>query len=78
MPIALPNGLCLFHTHRLIKNKDYEVTCSYPISLRTNVFNEFNPTNPTDTNPWEYFFDQPYNLTLNEVKQKAKKIDKLK
>jgi hypothetical protein len=42
MPIALPNGLCLFHTHRLIKNKDYEVTCSYPISLRTNVFNEFN------------------------------------
>ena len=41
-----------------------------------NVFNEFNPTNPTDINPWEYFFDQPYNLTLNEVKQKAKKIDK--
>ena len=44
MPIALPNGLCLFHTHRLIKNKDYEVTCSYPTSLRTNVSNEFNRT----------------------------------
>jgi hypothetical protein len=44
MPIALPNGLCLFHTHRLIKNKDYEVTCSYPTSLRTSVFSEFNRT----------------------------------
>lgn len=31
--------------------------------------------NPTDTNPWEYFFEQPYYLTLNDIKQNAKKID---
>ena len=29
LPIALPNGLCLFHSYTLKKNIDYEVTCSY-------------------------------------------------
>ena len=29
LPISLPNGLCLFHSYRVKKNIDYEVTCSY-------------------------------------------------
>ena len=42
------------------------------LSSFPNVFNDFNPT---DTNLWEYFFEQPYYLTLNEIKEKAKKKD---
>ena len=41
------------------------------LSSFPNVLNEFNPS---DSNPWEYFFEHPYNLTLKEVKQKAKNI----
>ena len=36
---------------------------SYP-----NVFNEFNPNG---SNPWEYFFEQPFQLSLKEVNEKA-------
>ena len=38
-----------------------------------NVFNGFN-INRSNTNPWEYFFNQPFGYTLNNVKRKAKKI----
>ena len=37
---------------------------SYP-----NIFNNFKPY---DSNPWEYFFEQPYNLTLKEINEKAR------
>ena len=37
---------------------------SYP-----NIFNNFKPY---DSNPWEYFFWQPYNLTLKEINEKAR------
>ena len=37
---------------------------SYP-----NIFNNFKPN---DSNPWEYFFEQPYNLTLKEINEKAR------
>ena len=33
-----------------------------------NVLNGFSST---DSNPWDIFFDQPYNLTLKEVENKA-------
>ena len=36
---------------------------SYP-----NVFNEFNPNG---SNPWEYFFEQAFKLSLKEVNEKA-------
>ena len=28
LPIALPNGMCLFHSYNLKKNIDYEITCN--------------------------------------------------
>ena len=41
------------------------------LSSFPNVFNEFNPS---DSNPWEYFFENPFHLTLKQVKQNAKII----
>ena len=41
VPIALPNGLCLFHSHNIKKNIDYEVTCSYPKDKNQSVYEEF-------------------------------------
>ena len=41
VPIALPNGLCLFHSHLIKKNIDYEVACSYKGNLRDKIWNEF-------------------------------------
>ena len=46
-----------------------------PIIDLSSFPNIFNENNPTDINPWEYFFEHPYHLTLNEIKQKAKKKD---
>jgi len=42
LPITLPNGLCLFHSYRLKKNIDYEVTCNYPKNLSDKIINEFD------------------------------------
>ena len=41
------------------------------LSSFPNVFNEFNPS---DYNPWEYFFDHPFHLTLKIIKEKVKNI----
>ena len=43
------------------------------LSSFENIFNGFN-LNKSKTNPWEIFFYQPFNYTLNNVKQKGKKI----
>lgn len=37
-----------------------------------NIFNGFNTS--ITKNPWEYFFQQPFNYDLNNVKKKAKNI----
>ena len=50
LPIALPNGLCLFHSYQLKKNIDYEVTCSYNKNNRNSVINEFTKGNPEKIN----------------------------
>ena len=44
------------------------------LSSFTNVFNKFDP-NDESLNPWEIFFIQPYNLSMKEVKEKAKIIE---
>ena len=44
------------------------------LSSFENIFNGFK-INISNDNPWELFFYQPFNYTLNEVKQKAKKIE---
>ena len=38
-----------------------------------NIFNNFNKT-CLKTNPWEMYFNQPNDFSLNEVKSKSKKI----
>ncbi len=38
-----------------------------------NMFNSFNPNN-SNINPWEYFFQQPFGYTLQNVLNKSKKI----
>ena len=38
-----------------------------------NVFNDFN-ANKSNGNPWEFFFDQPFGYTLNNIEKIAKKI----
>lgn len=38
-----------------------------------NILNDFL-TNSSKTNPWEYFFEQPYCYSLNEVLKRAEKI----
>jgi hypothetical protein len=43
------------------------------LSSFENIFNGFKLNSSTD-NPWEKFFYQPFNYTLNDVKQKGKKI----
>ena len=40
LPLALPSGLCLFNSHRLKKNIDYEVTCSYNSQLNKSIAKE--------------------------------------
>ena len=45
LPIALPNGLCLFHSYTLKKNIDYEVTCSYNRNNNNAIVEEFNEEN---------------------------------
>ena len=45
LPIALPNGLCLFHSYTLKKNIDYEVTCSYNRNNINAIVEEFNEEN---------------------------------
>jgi hypothetical protein len=64
-----------FNTHLGCINK-YLALGYIPIidlSSFENMFNGFK-INLSFGNPWELFFDQPFNYTLNEVKQKAKKI----
>ena len=40
-----------------------------------NVFNKLNSKNISlKTNPWEYFFNQPYNYSLETVKKNAKHL----
>ena len=41
---------------------------SYP-----NIFNGLNVTS-LDKNPWEFFFEQPYSFSLEQIKKNAKKI----
>lgn len=41
---------------------------SYP-----NIFNGFNVSS-LNKNPWEFFFDQPFSFSLEQVKKNAKKI----
>ena len=43
------------------------------LSSFENIFNGFK-LNKSKGNPWEIFFYQPFNYTLNNVKQKGKKI----
>ena len=43
------------------------------LSSFKNVFNGFK-LNKSKSNPWEIFFYQPFNYTLNNVKQKGKNI----
>ena len=63
LPIALPNGLCLFHSYTLKKNIDYEVTCSYD-KTNNNINNEFIDQSEGNTNCntnyyiHDYFYDQ--------------------
>ena len=59
LPIALPNGLCLFNSYRLKKNIDYEVTCSYPKNSRVDVINKF--TTPRLDKTDYYIHDYYYN-----------------
>lgn len=39
-----------------------------------NVINGFNSL---DSNPWEFFFEQPYNLTLQKIKKKQEKLKRM-
>ena len=39
-----------------------------------NVINGFNSS---DSNPWEFFFEQPYNLTLQKIKKKQEKLKRM-
>ena len=58
LPIALPNGLCLFHSHILKKNIDYEVTCSYNSQLNTSIVNEFGGDNANNSYYiHDYYYD---------------------
>ena len=64
-----------FITHLGCINKYLELGYIPIIDLSSfeNIFNGFK-INLSIDNPWELFFYQPFNYTLKEVKQKAKKI----
>ena len=72
-PIALPNGLCLFHSYQIKLNIDYEVTCSYDKGKKDTIIREFNETNVTNY----YITDFYYNNVPPSKKDKyyMKKIE---
>ena len=45
------------------------------VSSFENIFNSFTFSSSKKFNPWEVLFNQPFNYTLEEVKENAKKID---
>lgn len=69
-------GLLAYYYLNLGCVNDYIINGYIPIidliSL-PNIFNGFN-TNITK-NPWEVFFNQPFNYKLNDVKKKAKNVE---
>ena len=60
LPIALPNGLCLFHSYTLKKNIDYEVTCSYDRTRSNEIEREFGNDSLNKTNNYihDFYYDQ--------------------
>ena len=60
LPIALPNGLCLFHSYTLKKNIDYEVTCSYDKRRSNEIEREFvnDALNITNYYIHDFYYDQ--------------------
>ena len=77
LPIALPNGLCLFHSYQLKKYIDYEVTCSYNEEIRNNIIEEFTRGNPTITNYLiynSYYYDKIENIMNNYYLKKVEII----
>ena len=43
------------------------------MTKKENIFNKFNKVS-LKINPWEIYFNQPFGLTLNEIKNKSVKI----
>ena len=58
LPIALPNGLCLFHSYRLKKYIDYEVTCSYNSQLNSSIAEKFDGFNVSNFFIHDYYYDK--------------------
>jgi len=81
LPVTLPNGLCLFHSYRLKKNIDYEVTCSYPRNLSENsILNEFfnQRLSKTDYYIHDYYYNnQKSSSSLSSNSQYTKFLKKV-
>ena len=70
-----PRGLMSYYYHNLGCAIEYILKGYIPIidlASHPNMFNGFNITK--DYNPWEKFFDQPFDLTLNEVLNKSNNV----
>ena len=69
------DGLLAYYYMNIGCIHDYIFNRQIPIidlSSHPNIFNGFNTK--TTKNPWEEFFNQPFNYTLNNVKKNAKNI----
>jgi len=62
LPIALPNGMCLFHSYNLKKNIDYEITCNYNKSLNSSIITDellnYKPINVKNYYIHDYYYDE--------------------
>lgn len=69
-------GLFAFYLHYLGCIKNFIILGYIPIcdlSSFPNIFNRYD-INSLKINPWEIFFNQPYEYTLENIKKKAKNV----